>query len=173
MPTRQPVCRYDNAVTSVIKFFFLLKIVIAMNAISELELKTPCKLVATFINGPSTGLQKASHFKFALLSGSGFFYKTYSKLKKATPERRIPNGSVRLPYTSHARHLKIAPFPGCDPAPLPQSYAVGSRSPSTSISGSADSDTSPFRMQRQKPRLKFNAFRLKGGIYFSAQETRG
>ncbi|GIX68322.1 hypothetical protein CDAR_319691 [Caerostris darwini] len=39
--------------------------------------------------------------------------------------------------------------------------------------GSAHSDIPPPRMQRQKPRLMFNAFRSKVGIYFSAQETRG
>ncbi|GIX68324.1 hypothetical protein CDAR_319701 [Caerostris darwini] len=64
------------------------------------------------------------HFKFPLLSGSGLFYKTFSKLKKATPERKIRNGSVRLPYTSHARHLKIAPFLGMV-LPFPPSCAVG------------------------------------------------
>ncbi|GIY61587.1 hypothetical protein CEXT_181811 [Caerostris extrusa] len=85
----------------------------------------------------------------------------------ATPERKVRNGSVRLPYTSHARHLKTAPFPGVIlPSLSPESINVHF--------GSADFDTPPLLTQRQKPRLMFNAFRSKVEIcFFSPGDTRG
>ncbi|GIZ05341.1 hypothetical protein CEXT_541271 [Caerostris extrusa] len=56
-------------------------------------------------------------------------------------KRKTRNGSVRHPYTSHARHLKTVPFPSVI---LPSSLLCSQLPKSINVHfGSPDFDTSP------------------------------